>query len=140
MEQDESLRRVERRGTGLCFIVFPAVWVFAFAAHPTLLDPRRLLGPEALIRRAHGDGLMQLAHALVTPNSALLAPIALHFKKCLEGTSSAWAGPVAALAIVGACRRHSHAVCALTMSRPAKIAPTHTRCQWSAIDHSMLSH
>ena len=104
MEQDESLRRMERRGTGLCFIVFPAVWVFAFAAHPTLLNPQWLLGPEALIRRAHGDGLLQFAHALVTLNTALLVPIALHFKKRLEGTSAARTGLVGAtLAIVGAC-------------------------------------
>jgi hypothetical protein len=104
MEQNESLRRVERWGTGLCFIVFPAVWVFAFAAHPTLLKPQWLLGPEALIRRAHGDGLLQFAHALVTLNTALLVPIALCFKKRLDGTSAAWTGLVGAmLAIVGAC-------------------------------------
>jgi hypothetical protein len=104
MDQNESLHRVERWGTGLGFVVFPAVWVFAFAAHPDLLKPQWLLGPEALIRRAHGDGLLQFAHALVTLNTALLVVVALHFKTCLEGTSAAWAGLVGAtLAIVGAC-------------------------------------
>lgn len=104
MERHDSLRRAERWGAGLCFIVFPAVWVFAFAAHPTLLRPQWLLEPEALIRRAHGDGLLQFAHALVTLNTALVVPIALHFKKRLEGTSAAWAGLLgAALAVVEAC-------------------------------------
>ncbi len=104
MAQGEFLRRIERLGTGLCFVVFPAIWVFAFAAHPTLLKPQWFLEPEALIRRAHGDGLLQAAHALVTLNTALLVPIALHFKKRLEGTSAAWSGLVGAtLAIVGAC-------------------------------------
>ncbi len=104
MERDASRRRAERWGTGVCFIVFPAVWVLAFAAHPALLKPQWLLGPEALIRRAHGDGLLQFAHALVTLNTALLVPIALHFKKLLENTTAAWAGLVgAAWAVTGAC-------------------------------------
>lgn len=104
MDQGESLRRLKRWGTGLCFIVFPAVWVFAFAAHPSLLTPRWLLGPEALILRAHGDGRLQFAHALVTVNTALLVPVALHLMKRLEGTSAALTGLIGAtLAIMGAC-------------------------------------
>ena len=101
---NESLHRVERWGTGLCFIVFSAVWVFAFAAHPTLLKPQLLLEPEALIRRAHGNALLQFAHALVTLNTSLLVVVALHFMRRLQGTSAAWAGLVGAtFAIVGAC-------------------------------------
>lgn len=104
MERSESLRHVERWGTGLCFIVFPAVWVFAFAVHPALLKPQWLLAPEALIRRAHGDVLLQFAHALVTLNAALLVPITLHFKRQLRRTPAAWAGLAgAALATLGAC-------------------------------------
>jgi hypothetical protein len=104
MDENESLRRSKRIGTGLCFIIFPAVWVFAFATHPNLLEPRLLLGPEELINRAHGDGLLQFAHALVTVNTAVFVVLALHFKKLLDGTSAAWAGLVgAALAILGAC-------------------------------------
>ena len=72
--------------------------------HPQLLEPRLVLGPEALIQRAHGNGLLQFAHALVTLNTALLVVIALHFMKRLEGTTAAWAGLVgAACAVVGAC-------------------------------------
>lgn len=104
VRDSEVLSRVKRVGTGLCFMAFPAIWVFAFAAHPHLLEPRLLLGPEALIQRAHGNGLLQVAHALVTLNTALLVVIALHFMKRLERTTSAWAGFVgAASAVVGAC-------------------------------------
>lgn len=104
MDRNKSLRRFARIGTGLCFITFPAVWVFAFAVHPNLLEPRLLLGPEELIRRAHGDGLLQVAHALVAVNTAVFVVVALHFMKRLEDTSAAWAGLVGAgLAIFGAC-------------------------------------
>jgi len=104
MEPNESLRRAKRLGTGLCFIVFPLVWVLAFAAHPDLLRPRLLLAPEELILRAHGNAWLQLGHALVTANTALLVVVTLHFMKLLEHTCAARSGFVgAALAIFGAC-------------------------------------
>ncbi len=104
MDQNESLRGMKRMGTGLCFIVFATIWVFGFAVHPNLLEPRLLLGPEALIRRAHGDSLLQLAHALVTVNAAVFVAVPLHFMKLLDGTAAAWTGLVGAvLAIFGAC-------------------------------------
>jgi hypothetical protein len=103
MGQDESLSHFRRTFTGLCFVVFPAVWVFAFAVHPDLLHPRLLLGPEDLIRRAHANDLLQVAHALVTVNTALLVVVAVHFMTVLKGTRAARAGVVGAgLAVVGA--------------------------------------
>jgi hypothetical protein len=104
MDENGALRRFKRMGTGLCFIVFPLVWVVAFAAHPNLLRPRLALGPAELIQRAHGDGLLQFVHALVTVNTALLVVVALEFMRLLGGTSAARAGLVGAgLAILGAC-------------------------------------
>jgi hypothetical protein len=104
MDESKAMHRFKRIATGLCFVVFPLIWVFAFAVHPSLLQPRLLLGPEDLIRRAHGDGLLQFAHALVAVNTALLVVLALHFMKLLDGTSAAWAGFVGAvMAILGAC-------------------------------------
>jgi len=103
MDENGALRRFKRMGTGLCFIVFPLVWVVAFAAHPNLLEPRLLLGPAELIRRAHGDDLLQLVHALVMLNAALLVVVALEFMRLLHDTSAARAGLVGAgLAILGA--------------------------------------
>jgi hypothetical protein len=104
MSESGALRRFKRVGTGLCFITFPLVWVAAFAAHPNLLEPRLALAPAELIRRAHGDGLLQFVHALVTVNTALLVVVALEFMRLLDGTSAARAGLAgAALAILGAC-------------------------------------
>ncbi len=81
----------KRIGTGLAFIIFPLVFVFAFAGHPGLLNPQ-FLGPEELIVRARGDAMLQFGHALVTLNTGLLVVVALHFMKLLDGTSAAWTG------------------------------------------------
>lgn len=107
----------KRIGTGLCFVIFPIVFVFAFAVHPDLLSPR-LLGPSELILRARGEDLLHFAHALVTVNTALMVVVALHFMRVLDGSSGAWAGSVgAALAVLGtlALAADKGALC-LTMS------------------------
>ena len=102
MHTHEALRSIQRVGTGLAFVAFPLVFVFAFSVHPGLLHPH-LLGPEELIVRARGADLLQLAHAMVLIDTALLVVVALHFMKVLEGGSGAWAGFVgAALAVLGA--------------------------------------
>lgn len=104
MDDNGALRRFKRAGTGLCFIVFPLVWVVAFAAHPDLLEPRWALGPAQLIQRAHGNGLLQFVHALVTLNTALLVVVALEYMRLLDGTAAARAGVMGAgLATLGAC-------------------------------------
>jgi hypothetical protein len=97
-----GLAAVQRIGTGLAFVLFPLVFIFAFAVHPGLLSPR-MLGPLELIRRAHGDGLLQFGHALVTLSTGLLVVIALKFKSVLDRHAAGWAGLIgAALAIFGA--------------------------------------
>ena len=102
MNENEVLISAKRIGTGLAFIIFPLVFIFAFAGHPGLLNPH-LLGPEELILRARNNGLLQFAHALVTLNTALLVVIALHFMKLLDRGSSASAGFVGGvLAVLGA--------------------------------------
>ena len=92
----------KRIGTGLAFIIFPLVFIFAFAVHPGLLHPH-VLGPEELILRARHNGLLQFGHALVTLNTALLVVIALHFMQLLDRGSYALAGWVGGvLAVLGA--------------------------------------
>jgi hypothetical protein len=89
-------------GTGMAFIVFPLIFVFAFAVHPALLRPR-LLKPEAIIRRARGNKWLQLGHSLVLLGTSLLIVAALQFLSTLGQGSAAWAGLVgAALAVLGA--------------------------------------
>jgi hypothetical protein len=124
MESSASFRRAKRVGTGLCFIFFPAVFVFAFSVHPGLSTPR-LLGPEGLILRAHNANLLQFAHVLVLLNTALLVVVAVHFMNLLERTTAAWAGLVgAAVGITGAVvlAADKGALC-LTMSALDTVAP-----------------
>jgi hypothetical protein len=102
MQANNLLSSTKRIGTGLSFIIFPIVFVFAFSVHPGLLHPH-LLDPSELILRSHRAGLLQFSHALVLLDTALLIVVALHFMKLLDRSSYKWAGFLgAALAILGA--------------------------------------
>lgn len=102
MNENIFLNQIKQIGIGLAFIIFPMLFVFAFAVHPGLLQPQ-LLNPEEIILRAHGNGLLQFGHVLVTLSTTLLIAVALHFMKLLEHSTSAWAGFIgAATAILGA--------------------------------------
>lgn len=90
MDENDGLNSVKRIGTGLSFIFFPLVFIFAFAGHPNMQN-LHLLGPEELILRARGNGLLHFGHALVTLNTALLVVVALHFMKLLKSGTAAWA-------------------------------------------------
>ena len=117
MNTNNFLSSGKQIGTGLAFIIFPIVFVFAFSVHPGLLHPH-LLGPSQLILRARGDELLQFAHALVTLDTALLVVVALHFMKLLDRSLYARAGFIGgALAILGtlALAADKGALC-LTMS------------------------
>ena len=117
MTEITTLYRTKRVGTGLAFIIFPLVFVLAFAGHPGLLQPH-FLGPEELILRARNDAFLQFGHALVTLNTALLVVAAIHFAGLLDRGTGAWAGFLGgALAVVGALMLASDkgALC-LTMS------------------------
>lgn len=88
--------------TGAAFILFPLVFVFAFAVHPGLFKPR-LLPPEGIIQRARRRKLLHLAHGLVLLSTALLIVAATHFMNVMSTGSAAWAGSIgAALAVLGA--------------------------------------
>jgi hypothetical protein len=96
------LDEIKQIGLGLAFIIFPMLFVYAFALHPGLLKPR-LLGPKELILRAHGNHRLQFGHVLVTLSTALLVVVALHFMELLDGSSADWAGFIGGvIAILGA--------------------------------------
>jgi hypothetical protein len=102
MNEWHGLASTKLLGTGLAFIIFPLVFLFAFATHPDLLNPH-FLGPEELILRARDSELLHLGHALVTLNTALLVVVALHFTRLLESSPGAWAGFIGGmLAVLGA--------------------------------------
>ena len=102
MNENIFLNQIKQIGIGLAFIIFPLLFIFAFAVHPGLLQPH-LLDPEGIILRAHGNGLLQFGHVLVTLSTTLLIVVALHFMKLLDRSSGAGAGFIgAAIAILGA--------------------------------------
>jgi len=96
------LSQLQQIGTGIAFIVFPLVFVFAFSLHPRLLRPR-LLRPDEIMSRARRQKWLQLGHALVLLNTALLVVASLHFMRILSPGPGAWAGFAGAvLAVPGA--------------------------------------
>ncbi len=102
MNGNMFLNQAKQIGVGLTFIIFPVLFVFAFAIHRGLLSPH-LLGPSELILRAHHDNLLQFGHVLVMLCTGHLIVVALHFMKLLDRSPLAWAGFVGAvLAILGA--------------------------------------
>lgn len=140
MDRHASLSRAKRVGTGLCFIIFPLVFVFAFSLHPGLLSPH-LMGPEGLILRAHNADLLQFGHVLVTLNTALLVVIAVHFMRLLDRTSWACAGLVGgAVGILGAIilAADKGALC-LTMSALDTVPPSNFELMMPGL-LAMFSH
>lgn len=100
--QNNTLSRVRRIGIGLSFIIFPLIFIFAFAGHPNLTNPR-FLGPAELIQRAHNAPLLHFGHALVILCTGLLVVVAIHFMNLLKNKSTAWWGFIGGVfAIFGA--------------------------------------
>ncbi|MHC1787796.1 MAG: hypothetical protein AB9880_12135 [Christensenellales bacterium] len=101
MNANTLLNQIEQIDVGLSFILFPILFIFAFAVHPGLLKPR-LLNPKEIILRARGNKLLQFGHVLVTLSTPLLLVVALHFSKLLNQSSGGWAGYIgAAIATLG---------------------------------------
>jgi hypothetical protein len=96
------LNDVKRIGTGLAFILFPLLFVFAFAVHPGLLNPHKLSDVE-LILRAHHNALLAFGHVLVLFDAAILIVVTIGLMRILDRTSAAWLGFIgAALTVLGA--------------------------------------
>lgn len=83
--QRNQIDSVKRIGTGLSFIIFPLIFIFAFAGHPNLFNPS-FLEPANLIQRAHNNFLLHFGHALVTLCTGLLVIVAIHFNNVLKNT------------------------------------------------------
>ena len=99
---NEKLERVKRVGTGLAFIVFPLVFVFAFAIHPNLFSLEVVTGVEARVAEFHGNRLMHLGHALMLLTVPLLIVASLDFMR-VSSSGSPWLGFVGCvMAVFGA--------------------------------------
>jgi hypothetical protein len=100
--QNNKIKNTKRIGIGLSCIIFPLIFVFAFATHPNLFNPH-FLGSAELIQRAHNNLLLHFGHALVTLCTGLLVVVAIHFMNLLKNTPNEWSGFIGgAIAILGA--------------------------------------
>jgi hypothetical protein len=99
--QNSRINNTKRIGVGLSFIIFPLIFIFAFAGHPNLLNPN-FLGPAELIQRLHNNMMLHFGHALVTLCTGLLVVVAIHFMNLLKNTTNEWFGFIGGvLAIIG---------------------------------------
>jgi hypothetical protein len=100
--ENNKLRTTKRKGVGLSFILFPLIFVFAFAGHPNLMSPK-FLGPMELIQRAHNNDMLHFGHALVTLCTGLLIIVAIHFMNIQKNKSTKWLGFIGGIiAVMGA--------------------------------------
>lgn len=98
----DQIESVKRMGIGLSFIIFPLIFIFAFAGHPNLFSPH-FLEPVQLIQRAHNNFLLHFGHALVTLCTGLLVVVSIHFMNVLKNTSDELLGYIGSvIAILGA--------------------------------------
>ncbi len=103
LNRPDPIERARRLGTAAALLAMPTIFVFAFATHPGL-GSIHLLEPADLILRARGNPVLQLGHALVTLNTALLVVVAVHLQSLLRAGRGAWAGLVGGgMAVLGAC-------------------------------------
>jgi hypothetical protein len=113
-----SLASITDAVTGLAFVVFPLLFIFAFSVHPGLSRPHVITDPDELVRRAHGNRLLHVGHVAVLAGCPLLIVIIVHYAGELAGSSAEWAGLLGAgMAVIGviALAADKGALC-LTMS------------------------
>jgi hypothetical protein len=97
-----SKRQAKRIGTGLTFITFPIMFVFAYAAHPNLLSLSPVTDVNAWIAEFHGNSPLHFGHVLMLSSVPLLLIATLKIKDLSKG-GGAWFGFIGGvLAVIGA--------------------------------------
>ena len=100
--QHQTLASVKRIGTGLAFIVFPIVFIFAFAIHPNLLSLAVVTDVGERIGDFHGNRLMHFGHAMMLLTVPLLIVVSQKLMAMLT-ERGAWLGFIGcAMAVFGA--------------------------------------
>jgi hypothetical protein len=100
--KNQTLESVKRIGTGLAFIVFPIVFIFAFGIHPNPFSLAIVTDVSARIGEFHGNRLMHLGHALMLLTVPLLIVVSLKFMFMLK-ERGAWHGFIGCvMAVFGA--------------------------------------
>jgi hypothetical protein len=97
------LEAVQRIGIGLAFILFPLIFIYAFAAHPGLFHPHLIADGHELVARVHHNSALHLGHSLMLFSVPMLIIVAFQFKGLLECRQAPWSGLIGGtLAVLGA--------------------------------------
>lgn len=100
--KNQSVETTKRIGTGLAFIVFPLVFLFAFAIHPNLFSLAIVTNVNERIADFHGNQLMHFGHAMMLLSVPLLIVVALKLMDMLT-ESRPWLGFIGGvMAVFGA--------------------------------------
>lgn len=100
--KNQALESVKRIGAGLAFIVFPLVFLFAFASHPNLFSLAIVTDVSERIADFHGNQLMHFGHAMMLLSVPLLIVVALKLMDMLN-ESRPWLGFIGGvMAVFGA--------------------------------------
>ena len=99
---NQKLESAKQIGTGLAFVVFPFVFIFAFAIHPNLLSLAIVTDVGTRIGEFHGNRLMHFGHALMLLTVPLLIVVSLKLMHMLT-ERGAWLGFIGCvMAVFGA--------------------------------------
>ena len=82
--KNQKLESVKRIGTGLAFILFPLIFIFAFAIHPDLFSLAIVTDVNERIADFHGNQLIHAGHALMLLTVPLLIVVSLKLMDMLN--------------------------------------------------------
>jgi hypothetical protein len=99
------LEAVQRIGIGLAFILFPLIFIFAFASHPGLFHPHLIADGHELAARVRHNGALHLGHSLMLFSVPMLIMVAFQFKGLLERHQAPWFGLIGGTLAVSGGRR-----------------------------------
>ena len=96
---NQNLMSVKRIGTGLCFILFPILFIILFATHPNLFEISMVHDVNARIEEFHGNTLLHFMHVLMVLCVPLMVVVSLKFMGLLNGRG-AWLGFIGCAMVV----------------------------------------
>jgi hypothetical protein len=89
--KNQRLESVKRIGTGLSFILFPIIFIFAFAVHPDLLNLSIVHDINARVADFHHNALLYFGHVLMLLSLPLVIVVTLKLMNLLK-ERGAWLG------------------------------------------------
>jgi len=93
--------KIKRIGTGVCFVLVPAILILGFASHPNLADLAPPGDVEKWVAEFHGNVLWRVGHISVMWGTLPMTVIFLEWMRALKARMPVWSFVAGALGIVG---------------------------------------